>query len=735
MSFRGPTALTASQPSAPSDAPILKRSRRDSILLVTLVLFACVPYLNILFNGFVYDDDTQILKNPYILSFRYVKPIFTKTVWWFTGGQGGVTNYYRPLMTFAYLLCHQVFGFRAWGFHLVSIVLNAGVVCLLFIVTRRLFRNSTLAFLAAALFALHPIHTEAVDWIADVTDLELALFFLLSFWFFLRLGDAGRAPLTPSPSPPRGRGEINARDDPPAVTHRSAVPPLPYMSDGQQESGRGTPWRAPTIDTLPSVARREGFLQAGMGISFALALLSKEPAATLPFLATFFEYTCRRDRAYTSWLVKLQRYAVLWLVLIAYIAFRVRLLGAFVPSPQRARMPYNEVFFSGISMLGGYFEKMVWPLHLCAYYVFPKDLADFLPGFFAGVAAVAVCALLMVYFWRRDRRLCFGFIWFFILLAPVLNPRWMPLNVYSERYLYLPSAGLCWVAAWAGTRLWEAVGRRSRSSRWALAAAACAVAALFAARIVTRNPVWKNDFRFYTQTLAVSPDAVVMHNNLGIYYADQGNLKAAGEQWNISLRLMPTAPFVLNNMGLWNMKLKHYQQAAAFYEQCLALSPRDEAAHEGLGEVYQKLGIQLRAQSELLKAVALAPLDANARVHLGEVYCSEGQYAEGESQFRAAVRVRPTVRGYTGLGAARWAQGDRSGAQRLFAEAEKLDPGDSRPYVMLGVLDAAAGNIPDAIREYQAGLKIDPANSAARAQLARLEHASTAANHVDRREP
>ncbi|HTV55579.1 MAG TPA: tetratricopeptide repeat protein [Terriglobia bacterium] len=637
------------------------RGTSDRLLIVVLVLFACVPYVNVLFNGFVYDDDTQLLANPYVRNFHYLRSIFTGNVWAFEGASG-YANYYRPLMTFGYLLCHAIFGFRAWAFHLLNLGFNAGVVCLVFVLTRHMFRDRRLAFLAAALFALHPIHTEAVDWIGAITDLELAFFFLLTFWFFLRLEDS------------------------------DASPP--------------------------------GMLYLGMTASYALALLSKEPAATLPFLATFFEHTCREDRATTSWILKLRRYAVLWLLLLGYILFRICFLGAFVPSPQRASMPYNEVFFSAVALVGQYLEKMTWPVHLSLIYVFPADMANLLPAFLGGAAGMLASALLMIYFWRRDRRVCFGFVWFFVTLAPVLNVRWMPADVFSERYLYLPSAGLCWVAAWAGVRVWEQAQQFGSLWRQALVGATCLLAALFAVRIMTRNPDWKNDFTLYTKTLAVAPNSAIIHNNLGIYYADHGDEKDAAAQWNAALKLMPNAKFVLNNLGLMNRDLKRYQEAIVFYERSLALSPGDERAHLGLGEVYQALGLRQQAESELRRAIALSPLDVLAREHLAQIYLDEHKYGEAEKQYRAAIESLPSVRAYTGLGVIRWAEGDHVGAQRLFATAMKLDPRDSRPYVMLGVLYAGAGRVGDAIREYEAGLKIDPGNQVARAQLAKLQRGS-----------
>jgi len=76
------------------------------------VLLACasLPYLNILLNGFVYDDDTLLVQNPYVRGFQHLKEIFTGDIWSFRGL--AVTNYYRPMMTLGYMLIYKIFGLR-----------------------------------------------------------------------------------------------------------------------------------------------------------------------------------------------------------------------------------------------------------------------------------------------------------------------------------------------------------------------------------------------------------------------------------------------------------------------------------------------------------------------------------------------------------------------------------------------------------------------------------------------
>src|SRR6202790_113105 len=264
------------------------KAQREILTFLALSFLAFVPYANSLLNSFVYDDYFQIVENPYVHSFRHLREIFATTVWSFQGAQG-VTNYYRPLMTFGYLLCYQIAGAVPFSFHLANIVLNIVVVLLLFSVVRRL-SGERVGLVAAGLFALHPLHTESVAWAAGVTDLELAVFYLLTFLFYLRLSE-----------PEKGHG-----------------------------------WRA------------------AMCGSFVLAVLSKEQAMTLPVLVTLFEHFYREDRTTTSARQKVSRYGPLWAVAGLYLIVRGILLGGVASIVSRPGLFWYEVAILVISLVGSY---------------------------------------------------------------------------------------------------------------------------------------------------------------------------------------------------------------------------------------------------------------------------------------------------------------------------------------------------------------------------------------------
>ncbi len=600
----------------------------------------------------------QILENPYIRSFDHLKEIFSTTVWSYIGDMGS-SNYYRPMMTFGYLICYQWFGPLAYGFHLTSLLLHAATVCILFFVSVELFEDRALAWLAAALFALHPIHTESVAWIAAVTDLQVTLFYLLGFWCYLRV----------------------ARPD------------------------GGKSQRA----------------QLGMVLCLGLGLLSKEQALTLPMLATLYEHFYREDRKETTWRQKVSRYGMFWLVAVAYLVFRTQMFGALAPVLQRPDLNWTQTVLSSFALIGQYLGKLLWPVHLNAFYVFEKSTTFLDPRVLAGVGSLILCAVVFALFWRRDKRVSFGVLWLLATLAPVLNAQWLAANAFTERYLYLPSVGFCWMLAWVGTRgrIWA----KERGTAWrrAMALALAVLALLWVARIVTRNRDWNNDLTLYTSTLASEPNAWHIRNNLGYTLWLRGDRAGAEREWRAALAIKPKNDIALSNLGVIYKQEMRFPEAVEYFKRALSIDSKFTDAHLHLAETYLEMGMTESAERHLRATVTLSPLNIQGWNRLGELYLQRGEVAKAQEQFTKSVASDPNATGYHGLGDVSLSRGNWEVAERDYQRALSLDPFDSHAHFQLATLYVAAHRTSDALREYEAGLMMDPTHSEAQAAVKLLK--------------
>ena len=160
-------------------------SRSSLVIQGLIVLAVFALYSSSLTGGFVYDDQKQILENPFVLNPHLWTHIFTGSVWSFDGA-GYAANFYRPLMIFSFWLVDRIAGLSPASFHLFQLILFAATACAVYAVGKELLGSRLAALFAALLWAAHPERVEAAAWISALCDTGCGLFYVLAFWMFLR---------------------------------------------------------------------------------------------------------------------------------------------------------------------------------------------------------------------------------------------------------------------------------------------------------------------------------------------------------------------------------------------------------------------------------------------------------------------------------------------------------------------------------------------------------------------
>jgi protein O-mannosyl-transferase len=645
---------TVARAEAVSDARAVGQRELLTIALLFAVAIGC--YVNTLGNGFVYDDQLQILQNPYVKSWHYLPQIFRTTVWSFIG-DAGETNYYRPLMTVTYLGLWKVFGNIPMGFHLFNILVNALVVASVFYAGRTLFKDHWAVTLAALVFALHPVHTETVNWIAAVPDLEATLLFVAAF--------------------------------------------LMYAS-----------------------AQRNWKTQALVVMLFVLALLAKEPALMLAPVLICYEHLAREGHHQTKFAEKLRRYLPVCVAAVAYLGLRIALFGKLAPVLQHAQISWMTAIYSAFSLIAEYTKLLVWPARLSAFHVFHASGSPTSPGVLAGVGIVAVCAGFVMVTYKQWPEGAFCVIWMALTLAPVLNARWMAANVLTERYLYLPSVGFCWLAGRAAKKVWDVPGRgtiyRVPTARWVIAAAGVTLAFLSATTVWSRNRIWHDDATLYAQTLKTDPDSYIMHLNLGTTDFAARDFASAEQELHRALELRPDSTNVLNALGCVYMEQGRLDEADAALQKAIALKPTWTDPHFNYGRLLLKTGQDGEALSQFRIAVQVGPLNANARRLLADELAKLGHDQEAEAEYRQSIALDPSLKAQQDLADLLMKTGRHAEALELLSKVVAAYPYDSEAHVKLGRLLEKKGATAAALKEYQATLETDPANAEARDALKRL---------------
>src|SRR5262245_38336889 len=151
--------------------PRMSSSKRVRVLaIVGLALVAIAVYVPALAGGFVWDDQALIVENTGIRSWSHLGEILSRD-FFHLHDDPQPYGYYRPIITLSYLLEYHAWGLEPIGYHATNVLMHAAGTMLVALILRRLRFQDGVCFSVALLFAVHPIHTENVAWIAGRTDL------------------------------------------------------------------------------------------------------------------------------------------------------------------------------------------------------------------------------------------------------------------------------------------------------------------------------------------------------------------------------------------------------------------------------------------------------------------------------------------------------------------------------------------------------------------------------------
>ena len=486
-----------------------------------LASLAFLVYANSLSGGFITDDQFQILGNPLVTGGRSLFTAFGSGVWAFIGYRG---NYYRPLQFIVYGLIYRAFGLNPFPFHLLMSLLHATNTALVYSLARRVLpaKPAAAAWIGAALFAAHPIHTEPVNWIAALPDVMVTALALSGLCAF-------------------------AAEDAAPDAWQSAMHCAIYLA----------------------------------------ALLSKETGVVLPVLYVGYQWL-RKVR------VNRAMYVGMSAVLLAYFAMRLHALGGFAPAQQAFfHLTAAQLVMSAVVLLARYFAALVWPFGLNFFHVFhpTTGLSWQLLVSFAVLAAIAFAAARWS---ERDRPALFALFWIAASLAPTLNLGGVGPNVFTERYLYLPSVGFAVLAALAWA--WLARGRPN----WATPVAG-AVLLAFAAATISRNRDWKDDFTLLQITLRQSPGAGYLHNLMAGAWVQRDQFQRALEEQELAVKYDPRSAIYRKNLGNILVGVDPVAAAREFRE-AIVLGLDTAELHQDLALAYRAMGYAAKASEEEARA-------------------------------------------------------------------------------------------------------------------------------------
>jgi Tfp pilus assembly protein PilF len=547
---------------------------RNAWVAFWLALLAVLPFLNALGAGFTLDDEPDILNNPAVTGGVDLVGVLTSSLF-------GIL--YRPLTVLTFALNHALSPGNATPFHAVNILLHAIVTLLVFMLGLRLFDSARIAALAGALFAVHPVHTEAVTSIVGRAEILGAAFGLLA------LLSAERA-------------------------------------DRAERAG----------------SRRA--LQGLSVISFALALLSKESALTVVPLIVLFRVTCRGEPLWRGLWTELRSLDWVPYVLCAgvFAVLRSQVIQI-APEPYRltpldnvlAFVPWSVRWRSALGVLWDYFGLLNVPLMLAADYSYdqvPIIRSWLSPRCVGGLALVVGTLLVFV----RQRRPAVAFAALIPLATMVVTANLVfPIGtVKAERLLYFPSVGWALIVAYGFERL----ARVPRYRPVAVGLLAM-VMLVFSARTWTRNGDWTNNLTLYRSMAHTAPDSAKARYNFGVALQQEGADAAALAQFQRALDIYRWTAGAALGIAVIFEKRGHIDTAVLWYRKALEIEPGFEKAHTNLCHVLYSNGRFDAAMAACRSGLRYNPTDANLLKGLGASLVGAGATDKGIEVLRRSLAL------------------------------------------------------------------------------------------------
>jgi len=469
----------------------------------------------------------------------------------------------------------QLFGSNAGGHHLVSAVIHAVNGAILLVVLLGMTGAFWRSAAVAAVFALHPLRVESVAWAAERKDVLSAFFWLLALAAWLRW--------VRRPAPARYLAAMGLFAAALAAKPMAVTFPLVLLLLDWWPLGRAAP-----------MSRTAGAPGRGRRTPFGL-VFEKSPLLLLSLAASLVTL-----KAQTTGVIPM-----------AVLTFPARLSNALVS-------------------IVVYLRDLSWPAALAILYPFPPGGVP--TRQVAAAAAILTVMCTAVVLERRRPYLVVGWLWYLVMLMPIIGLVQVGAQSRADRYTYLPLVGVTMGALWLAGDFWP----RSAAARRVAASVTGLLFLALTAATSAQIDHWRSEHTIYEHTARVTKDNYLILNNFGVVQENAGRLDDAVRTYSEVIRIDPEHCNGYYNRASVLVKQRRLREAEDDYRRALSC--------------YQRQGMSLSWVADAYCGLAAVLLDRN-------------RPAEAEQQLQALLGLDPGNQQAARLLAA--ARADRASHPRL----------------------------------------------------------------------
>jgi protein O-mannosyl-transferase len=656
------------------------------LLLIVMVSIAC--YANGVDGEFVWDDQMMIVRHSTIKSLKNLPELFGQTCW--GEKKYNAMGLYRPLTMVSFAFNYWFSGLDPYSYHIVNIGLHIVNCLLIYWLVSCYFKDELVPVFTALIFAVHPVHVEAVTSVIGRSELMSAMFAFLAW--------------------------------------------LAYY----YRERRGYYFPLSLFCYLCSLLSKENSV-VFIGVLFLVDLVVLWPQII----------TNGRRVVYDA----IARYLPYITLTVAYLYVRYSVLGQMGVDGRQTFFFRQSIVTRTLTMsqvLVKYLQLLCWPNALNADYdftVIPLTTTFTIRALLSLIFLIMLVLAGFLLLWR-DRVSAFAILYFFGTISIVSNIVFVTGMLMSERGLYFPSVGFCLIVAWGLAQL---AGRRQSYHYLAMALMTIILAAM-TVRCYYRNFDWRDMKSFTSGLIEVAPRNPKGHAALGEYYRNIGNISQAEKSYRqavalagqkatyygalgeilekqgrydealqtllTGLKIEPNHPDLHVIAGEIYVNKRNLPEAVAAFRRAANVTPLDHTIYCALGVALNELGNRQEAIQAFEKALSLKRDFVDAHLNIGNLLRLEGQLDKALVHLKFAADNSPTD------GVAHYNYGLGLYAQERYVDAEKelklaifLGVNSAEIRSDLGVIYIKMKNYPNALEQFRLALRLDPNYENARRNL------------------
>lgn len=619
------------------------------VLLITALVFW--PSLS---NRFVNLDDPQyVLENPVVkeISADHLRAIFTEQ---FVGN-------YQPLTMLSYMIDHSLFGLDPFGYHLVNILLHLANTILVFMIAEKLAASLRLkevrwmGLVTALLFGIHPLHVESVAWISERKDVLYGFFFLLGLHQYIS-----------------------------------------STKDGKSLSYKDT---------------------SLLLLWFLLSLMAKAQAVVLPVIFLAIDFLLGRPFKRSTLLEKIPFFALA--VVFGLVAVQVQ--GKAGAMQTFEYFPIHERLLFSAYALMTYLYKMILPVNLSCFYPYPET-NDKINTVWVYLAP-GVLLLLGILIWQltksskyeRDtkntksnpqtlfrifrtdslfegsRVVLFGVFFFLITIALVLQLLPIGDALYADRYTYIPSIGLFFIAGYY-------LAPKMHDRTWLILI--LIPIGWYSWLAHQRVKCWSDSLTLYSDALDNGYKAAILYNNRGAVLADSGKNELALQDFDSLVALKPKYPNGWRHKALLHERLKQEEAALAAFGKAVEYHPEDYSNFLSRGTIYVRRNEFDKAIADFTRIIELQPNSGEGYYARSEAYGKGGRLKEALADINKAIELNPeNAQAYNNRGIIHSMSAMYAEAVSDFTRSLELKPDNLNAYTNRGLALKSLGKYAEALKD------------------------------------